>query len=93
MCSSVASPDAACGSGLRCPVCEGPVSGWRFIGTHVPHPEDETVLCKAHTRHVRCVSCRRIVILDRWEYAAPLRPYHAPCWEEHCADQAPPARG
>ena len=70
----------------HCPECSAPVSRWRFRETYLPPPEGRQGTLKAHTRHVRCVRCKGIVVHDGWAQAMLERPYHDECWQEHCAD-------
>ena len=65
----------------HCTVCQEKVSRWRFVGTYLPPLEGSDVPRKAHTRHVRCMRCNRIVVTGGWAHAPLGRPYHAECWQ------------
>eukprot|EP00667_Euglena_gracilis_P000162 EG_transcript_162 len=67
-----------------CPACGEAVSRWRFVGTYTPADDDLDRCQKAHTAHLHCVHCDRLVVVDRWRYAPCQRPVHRHCWETLC---------
>ena len=66
-----------------CPVCHAGVSCWTVFGTYLPPLEGPEEARKAHTRHVLCVHCGKVVVQDPWEGGPSDRPYHAACWQAH----------
>ena len=71
-----------------CPACGEPASSWRLSGTYLPVFDGDGALLrldKAHTDCVRCVECRKAVVMDRWDAGPPHRPYHLKCWQSLCA--------